>query len=85
MDDNLARLQRIIHRMAVMLGVCCLLELFLFGVVGSAPNTHLPREWYTQILVAAGLGLLVLAWATRKRHRSASTDGPDKAGSDNAG
>ena len=50
------------YRLSLLLGICCVIEAFVYSTDGTNPNTRLPLEWYVPALVAFGAVMFGLAW-----------------------
>ena len=52
------------YRLALLLGIFSVIEVFVYSTDGTNPNTRLPLEWYVPALVAFGAVMFGIAWLT---------------------
>ncbi len=54
--------RRSAYRLSLLLGICCVIEVFVYSTDGTNPNTRLPLEWYVPAVSAFGLVMFGVAW-----------------------
>lgn len=57
-------IRRVISRLALLLGVFCVIELFMHLTEGTNPNIRMPLEYWPYFVAGLGLISLTVAWLT---------------------
>jgi hypothetical protein len=56
--------RRSISRLALVLGICCVVELFMHLTEGTKPNTRMPLEYWPYFVTGMGVASFAVAWLT---------------------
>jgi hypothetical protein len=76
-------LRRSVSRLALILGVCCIIELVMHFTEGTKPNTNMSLEDWPPFVAGMGLISLTVAWLTyvppRRDVQSSDSDSSNRA------
>ncbi|MBL8849062.1 MAG: hypothetical protein JNG89_05235 [Planctomycetaceae bacterium] len=69
--------RRAVSRLALLLGIFCILELFMHLTEGTIPNLRVPLEYWPYFVAGLGLCSLTVAWLTYDPLESANSRNSD--------